>query len=254
MDLDRRTLVRMAAAGAALAAAGRPAAAQGAKVKAVAFDAYGTLFDVYSVARLAEELFPGHGNAVSQLWRTKQIEYTWLRAMSGRYRTFWEVTEDGLVFTAQKLGLDLTQDKRRALMEQYNKLDPFPENLEALRRLKAMGVRMAILSNGNPPMLEAAVKSSRMEGLFEALLSVDAVKSFKTVPEVYRLAPDHFKLGAPEIVFASSNGWDAAGATWFGFTTFWVNRAGNPPEVLGVRPHAEGKTLTDLVEFVGARM
>jgi 2-haloacid dehalogenase len=255
MDLDRRTFVQTLAVGAALAAsAGHSALAQGAKIKAVAFDAYGTLFDVYSVGQLAEKLFPGQGNAISQLWRTKQIEYTWLRAMSGQYRTFWEVTEDGLVFTAQRLGLDLTDDKKRALMEQYNKLDPFPENLEVLKQLKGMGVRMAILSNGNPPMLEAAVKSARMEGLFEALLSVDSVKSFKTVPEVYRLGPDHFKLSAPEIVFVSSNGWDAAGATWFGYTTFWVNRAGNPTEVLGVRPVAEGKTLTDLVEFVKARL
>jgi 2-haloalkanoic acid dehalogenase type II len=153
-------------------------------IRACVFDAYGTLFDVHSVAALAEELFPGQGDAVSQLWRTKQIEYTWLRTMAGpdAYRTFWEVTEDGLVFTARRLGLELTPEKRRALMGQYLRLDAFPENLEALRKLKGMGLRLAILSNGNPPMLEAAVRSAGMEGLFEALLSVDRLRRFKTVP------------------------------------------------------------------------
>lgn len=222
-------------------------------IRACVFDAYGTLFDVHSVAALAERLFPGQGDAVSQLWRTKQIEYTWLRAMTGRYKTFWEVTEDGLVFTAKKLGLELTPEKRTALMEQYLRLDAFPENLEVVEELKSMGLRLAILSNGNPPMLEAVVRSAGMEGLFEALLSVNKVKRFKTVPEVYQLAVDHFGVSAPEIGFVSSNGWDAAGATWFGFTTFWVNRAGNPPEELGVLPAGEGETLADLVGFIKAR-
>lgn len=255
MMADRRNLLRLTATGMALAAVGRGrgAAAQSPKVRALAFDAYGTLFDVYSVGALAEKLFPGQGNALSQLWRTKQIEYTWLRTMSGKHKTFWEVTEDGLVFTAKRLGLDLTPEKRTALMEQYLRLDAFPENLDALRELKGMGLRLAILSNGNPPMLEAAVRSAGMEGLFEALLSVDSVKRFKTAPEVYQLAVDRFGVGAAEIGFVSSNGWDAAGATWFGFTTFWVNRAGNPPEELGVLPTGTGKTLTDLVGFVKAR-
>jgi 2-haloacid dehalogenase len=221
-------------------------------IRACVFDAYSTLFDVHSVAALAGRLFPGQGDAVSQLWRTKQIEYTWLRAMTGRYRTFWEVTEDGLVFTAKKLGLELTPEKRTALMEQYLRLDAFPENLGALEGLKSMGLRLAILSNGDPPMLEAAVKSAGMEGLFEALLSVNKVKRFKTVPEVYQLAVDHFGVSAPAIGFVSSNGWDAAGATWFGFTTFWVNRAGDPPEELGGVPVGQGKTLDDLVGFVNA--
>jgi 2-haloacid dehalogenase len=216
------------------------------------FDAYGTLFDVHSVATLAERLFPGRGDAISYLWRTKQIEYTWLRTMTGRYKTFWEVTEDGLVFTAKKLGLELTPEKRTALMEQYLRLDTFPENLEALEELKSMGLRLAILSNGDPPMLEAAVRSAGMEGLFEVLLSVNKVKRFKTAPEVYQLAVDHFGVSAPEIGFASSNGWDAAGAAWFGFTTFWVNRAGNPPEELGAVPAGQGETLADLVGFAKA--
>ena len=223
-------------------------------IRACVFDAYGTLFDVHSVAALAERLFPGQGDAISHLWRTKQIEYTWLRTMAGpdAYRTFWEVTEDGLVFTARKLGLELTPEKRRALMEQYLRLDAFPENLEALRELKGMGLRLAILSNGDPPMLEAAVRSAGMEGLFEALLSVNKVKRFKTAPEVYQLAVDHFGVSAPEIGFASSKGWDAAGATRFGFTTFWVNRAGNPPEELGAVPAATGRTLDELVGFAKA--
>ena len=221
-------------------------------IRACVFDAYGTLFDVHSVAALAERLFPGRGDAISYLWRTKQIEYTWLRTMSGKYKTFWEVTEDGLVFTAKRLGLDLTPEKKTALMEQYLRLDAFPENLGVLKELKGMGLRLAILSNGNPPMLEAAVRSAGMEGLFEALLSVDSVKRFKTAPEVYQLAVDRFGVGAAEIGFVSSNGWDAAGATWFGFTTFWVNRAGNPPEELGAVPAGQGETLAELVGFAKA--
>jgi 2-haloacid dehalogenase len=251
MAIDRRTLLHAMAVTAV--GASRIAAAQTPKVKAIAFDAYGTLFDVYSVFALAEKLYPGQGSAISQLWRTKQIEYTWLRTMSGTYKPFWEVTQDGLTFTIKKLGLELTPEKKRALMEQYLKLDAFPENLDALQALKTMGIPMAILSNGNPAMLDAAVKSSKMEGIFDAILSVDSVKRFKTVPDVYRLGVDHFKVSAPDIVFVSSNSWDAVGAAWFGYTTFWVNRANNPPEELGVQVAGEGKTLSDLVAFVKSR-
>lgn len=254
MAIDRRTLLQAAVASAAMAGGvSRFAAAQTPKAKAIAFDAYGTLFDVYSVFALAEKLYPGQGTAISQLWRTKQIEYTWLRTMSGTYKPFWDVTEDGLTFTLKRLGLELAPEKKRALMEQYLKLDAFPENLAALQELKTIGIPMAILSNGNPVMLDAAVKSSKMEGIFDAILSVDSVKRFKTVPDVYRLGVDHFKVTAPEIVFVSSNSWDAVGAAWFGYTTYWVNRGNNPPEELGVRVAGEGKTLSDLVAFVKAR-
>jgi 2-haloacid dehalogenase len=223
------------------------------RIKAIAFDAYGTLFDVYSVGALAEQLFPGRGAELAQLWRLKQIEYTQLRTLSGRYKPFWDVTRDALVYAGLRLGLDLTAERREALMNQYACLSPFPENLEAIRALKALGLKLAILSNGTPQMLDIAIKSAGMAGLFEHVLSVDRVRRYKTAPEAYRLGPDAFGLPAAEILFVSSNGWDAAGAAWFGYTTFWINRSGAPPEQLDVAPSATGTLLTDVLAFVEAR-
>ncbi|HRP76421.1 MAG TPA: haloacid dehalogenase type II [Rhodocyclaceae bacterium] len=219
------------------------------RIRAVAFDAFGTLFDVYSVGALAEQLFPGKGEALSALWRLKQIEYTFLRTLSGRYKPFLEVTEDGLVFAAHKLGIDISAAQRRTMMNQYACLSPFPENLEALRTLRSIGVPMAVLSNGTPKMLDVAIKSAGMSGLFDHVLSVDAVRQYKTSPAAYQLGPDAFGCAAREILFVSSNGWDAAGATWFGYTTFWINRSGQPPEILDVSPAATGQQLTEVVEY-----
>jgi 2-haloacid dehalogenase len=219
-------------------------------IRAIAFDAYGTLFDVYSVGALAEQLFPGKGSELTALWRGTQIGYTHIRTLSDRYAPFWQVTEDALVFSARRLGLDLTEDARRRLMSQYACLSAFPENLGALKELKQFGLPLAILSNGTPDMLDIAVKSAGMGGLFDHLLSVEAVKKYKTAPEAYRLGPDAFKLPAREILFVSSNCWDAIGAAWFGYTTFWINRSGQPLEELGVQPAAQGRLLTDVVAYV----
>ncbi|MBI4755530.1 MAG: haloacid dehalogenase type II [Betaproteobacteria bacterium] len=219
-------------------------------IRAVAFDAYGTLFDVYSVAALAEQLFPGKGGELAALWRQKQIEYTWLRTLSDRYKPFWDLTRDALEFSGRRLGLPLDAATADRLMNQYACLSPFPENLGALRELKALGVPLAILSNGNPPMLEVAVKSAGMDGLFDHLISADAVRRYKTTAEVYQLGPETFGLPAREILFVSSNGWDAAGATWFGYTTFWINRARQPEEVLDASPSRVGHSLVEVVEFV----
>ena len=223
------------------------------RIRAVAFDAYGTLFDVYSVGALAEQLFPGKGEALTALWRLKQIEYSFLRTLSGRYKPFLEITEDGLVYSAKKLGLALNESQRRQLMNQYACLSPFPENLGALKALRALGLPMAVLSNGTPQMLDVAIKSAGMSGLFDHVLSVDAVRQYKTADAAYQMGPDAFGVPAKEILFVSSNGWDAAGATWFGYTTFWINRAQLPMEELGVTPTAVGQRLTDIVEFVQAR-
>lgn len=223
-------------------------------LKAIAFDAYGTLFDVYSVGAMAEQAFPGKGAELTQLWRLKQIEYTRLRTLSGRYKPFWEVTQDALVFCARSLGLDLSDAVRTQLMNQYSCLAAFPENLAALRQIKALGIPVAILSNGTPQMLDIAVKSAGMTGLFDHLLSVDAVQRYKTAPEAYQLGPDAFGCPASQILFVSSNGWDAAGATWFGYTTFWINRSGQPLEQLDVTPSATGKTLNDVVSWVKAQI
>lgn len=216
----------------------------------IAFDAYGTLFDVYSIGALAEKFYPGFGERIADLWRTAQIDYTRIRTLSGQYRDFWKLTEDGLRFTLTSLGLDVDETHVANLMDQYADLQAFPENLGVLQALKSEGAQLAILSNGTPQMLARATQSAGMEGIFDHLLSVDVVKKFKTTPEAYQLAPDAFGVPAREIIFVSSNGWDVCGATWFGFRTFWVNRAGRTLDALGVTPHGTGRNLNDLLEFV----
>jgi len=220
------------------------------QVRAIIFDAYGTLFDVYSIGALAERLFPGKGNALAELWRDKQIQYSQLRTLCSTYKPFWEVTQDALVFACRKLGLDLKLEAQNMMMGQYAKLQPFPENLAVMRELKAMGLKLAILSNGNPEMLQAVVHSAGMEELFSHVLSVDAVKKFKTAPEAYQLGTDMLGMAAKDILFVSSNCWDVCGASWFGYKTFWVNRANAPMDELGVTPHGQGRLLSDLPPFV----
>jgi 2-haloacid dehalogenase len=219
-------------------------------VQAIIFDAYGTLFDVYSIGALAERLFPGKGAAVAELWRDKQIEYTRLRTLSNTYKPFWEVTQDALVFTCRKLGLELTLDAQTQIMGQYARLEAFPENLAVLKSLKAKGLKLAILSNGNPEMLDAVVLAAGMSELFTQVLSVHTVKKFKTAPEAYQLGSDTLSVLAKDTLFVSSNCWDICGAAWFGYKTFWVNRSNAPLEELGITPHAEGRTLEDLARFV----
>lgn len=220
------------------------------RIQAVAFDAFGTLFDVYSVGLLAEQLYPGKGAQLADLWRQKQIEYSFIRTLSGRYKPFWSVTEDGLVYAAARLGLELDAPRRTQLMNQYACLSPFPENLGALKALKEAGVPTAVLSNGTPEMLDVAIKSAGMNGLFDHVLSVDAVQHYKTSADAYALGPAAFGCPAERILFVSSNGWDAAGATWYGYTTFWINRSGLPQEQLDVSPVARGRQLSDVVDYV----
>lgn len=223
-------------------------------IRAVAFDAYGTLFDVYSVSVRAEQLFPGKGAALANLWRDKQIQYTQLRTLCSTYKPFWEVTQDALVYACRFLDVDLSCDAQNALMGEYAALKPFPENKRVLETLKAKGIKLAILSNANPEMLEAVVRAAGMQELIDHQLSVDAAKKYKTAPEAYQLGPDAFGLSAKNILFVSSNGWDVSGATWFGYTTFWVNRANAPLEELGVRPNATGSDMTALLKYVEANV
>jgi 2-haloacid dehalogenase len=218
-------------------------------IKAVAFDAYGTLFDVFSVSALAEQIFPGHGKALSEIWRDKQIDYTRIRTLSGRYADFWTLTGDALDFACERLGLTLTAASRDRLMAQYERLTAFPENLAVLRTLREMGLPLAILSNGTPAMIASAVSAAGMDGVFDHILSADSVRKFKTAAEAYQLGPDAFGCPAEDILFVSSNCWDACGATWFGYTAFWVNRAGAPLERLGVRLAGMGRTLDDVADF-----
>lgn len=219
-------------------------------VRAIVFDAYGTLFDVYSVGALAEQLFNGQGAALAALWRDRQIDYTRIRTLSNRYVDFWQVTRDALRFAAARLSLPLDKAAEKALMNQYASLSAFSENLGALRQLKAMGMPLGILSNGTPQMLDIAIKSAGMHGLFDYVLSADAVRQYKTADAVYALGPAAFGVAAREMLFVSSNAWDACGATWFGYTTFWINRSGQPAEQLDVAPTATGRLLTDVVDFV----
>ena len=217
--------------------------------RAVLFDAYGTLFDVYSVSLLAEQLFPGFGERLSVLWRDKQIDYTRLTSMSGQYKPFWDLTRAGLRFAALRLGLELTPALEDRLMNQYRHLSSFPENREVLAELKARNIPTGILSNGDPEMLGVAVKSAGFSGLLSHVLSVHALRRFKTDPAAYALGPQALNLPAKDILFVSSNGWDAIGATWFGYTTLWVNRFSLPLEQLDTQPTRTGSSLRDVLGF-----
>jgi len=219
---------------------------------AVLFDAYGTLFDVYSVGLSAEQLFAGRGDALALLWRDKQIEYTRLCSMSGRYRPFWDLTRAALRFAALRLGLVLDRAAEDRLMNQYRHLSAFPENREVLQALKDRGIRAGILSNGDPEMLAVAVRSAGFQDLIDPVLSAHGVRRFKTDAAVYQLGPDALGLPARKILFVSSNGWDAIGATWFGYTTLWVNRAGAPLEQLDTEPSRIGSSLRDVLSFFPA--
>ena len=222
------------------------------KPRAVLFDAYGTLFDVYSVGLLAEQLFPGQGSALSVLWRDKQIEYTRLVTTSNggsHYQPFWELTRAGLRYACKRLALDLTPAREERLMNQYRHLSAFPENKEVLLALKDKGAVTGILSNGDPEMLGIAIRSAGLEGLLDHVLSVDAVRKYKTHPDAYALGPQATGLDAKQIAFVSCNAWDALAATWYGYRTLWVNRYQLPFEELGTQPTRTGSSLRDALAF-----
>ncbi len=217
--------------------------------KAVLFDAYGTLFDVHSLIDTAEDLFPGRGHKLVLLWRDKQLEYSRLLTMSNRYASFWDLTCNALRFAVLRFELPVDPASEAELLAQYRMLKPFPENKAVLTQLKKRGVRTGILSNGDPPMLDAAVQSAGFSGLLDPVLSVDSVRRFKTDPVAYALGPKALGLPAKDILFVSSNCWDAIGATWYGYTTLWVNRNGVPLEQLGVEPTRTGASLREVLSF-----
>jgi 2-haloacid dehalogenase len=220
------------------------------KPKAVLFDAYGTLLDVYSIGKLAEELFPSHGAAFATLWRDKQIEYTRLVTTSNDgafYQDFWALTRAALRYTCSRLKLNLSAASEEALMQQYRLLEAFPENIRVLELLKSKGIPTGILSNGSPEMLNAAVRHAKMDGLLDHVLSVDALRQYKTSPKAYALGTSSMQLPASYILFVSCNAWDALAATWFGYQTLWVNRYDLPFEELGTEPSYTGKTLDDVL-------
>ena len=215
------------------------------KIKAFVFDAYGTLFDVHSVITLCDSLFPGCGTPLSQLWRAKQLEYTWLRSLMGRYVDFTEITLEALEYACKVLHLNLDAQKSAQLMGAYNTLTLYPDARDALAALAEY--KLAILSNGSPRMLDPLVKHAGLTASLTAVISADAVKIFKPDPRVYQLAPDKLGVDKSEIGFVSSNYWDAAGAKSFGFRVFWINRAGAQADALGMQPDHVLSKLTELV-------
>lgn len=213
--------------------------------KTFVFDAYGTLFDVHSAVRRHSDSLGPDGQRLSELWRSKQLEYSWVRTLMGSYTDFWRLTEEALDFAfAAMPQVDATcRDK---LLEAYWTLDCYPEVRDVLDRLRVQGARTAILSNGSSDMLSAAVESAGLAGSFDAVLSVDAVKTFKTAPTAYRMVTDTFDIAPEEVSFQSSNRWDIAGAHRFGFHTTWINRAGLPDEYTNYGPAREITNLTEL--------
>jgi 2-haloacid dehalogenase len=226
-------------------------------IRVVVFDAYGTLFDVYSVSALAEQLFPGQGQALSVLWRDKQIEYSRLISLSDPspagshlYQDFWRLTQSALEYACARLQLPLNADKAQQLLNQYAHLQAFPENLGVLQTLQQKGIPCAILSNGSPTMLQSAVQSAGFAPYLDHVLSVDTVRQFKTHPASYDLVQQTYPVDKAEVLFVSSNGWDALGATWYGFSTFWVNRQHLPHETIGPHPTHTGNDLTQVLKLV----
>ena len=221
-----------------------------APIRAVLFDAYGTLFDVYSVGLLAEQLFPGRGQALSVMWRDKQIEYTNLVSTSSHgahYQPFWELTRAALRYAGKRLGLEMTGEREDQLMNQYRHLSAFPENRDVLQALKAQGIVTGILSNGDPAMLAVAVKSAGLEALLDHVISVDAIRKYKTHPDAYAMGLRATGLDVSQIAFVSCNSWDALAATWYGYQTLWVNRYQLPFEELGTQPVYTGSSLRDVL-------
>jgi 2-haloacid dehalogenase len=247
----REFLSRMAVSGMAIPGLTKAATGSRSKIKAIAFDAF-PILDPRPVFTLVDELFPEWGVEFSNLWKTRQFEYTWLRTLSRRYLDFRQVTEEALVFTAKALQVELTMEKRERLMQAYLELRCWPDVPEALGTLKHAGIRLAFLSNMTAKMLEAGIRNSHLEGFVDPILSTDRVKAFKPDPRAYQMGLDALSLKADEVLFVAFAGWDAVGAKAFGYRTFWANRMNQAGEEMGLAPDSEGKTLDDLVTYVMA--
>jgi 2-haloacid dehalogenase len=218
-----------------------------APIRAIAFDAF-PIFDPRSVLASADAMYPGAG--LSDEWRTRQFEYTWLRVAARRYVDFWRVTEDALVFAANRLKLKLSPESRATLMNEFLRLSVWPDVIPALESIRRSGIRLALLSNFTPRMLAANIANAGLHGMFEQVLSTDQVRSYKPDPRAYQMGVDALTLTRQEILFVAFAGWDAAGAKLFGYPTFWVNRQQLPGEEMGVSPDGSGETLRDLVTFL----
>jgi 2-haloacid dehalogenase len=223
-------------------------------ITVVVFDAYGTLFDVDSAARRAarEKGFEALAKAWPRLaadWRAKQLQYTWLRAIIGDHCDFWQITQDGLDWALAANGLDEDTDIRDRLLDLYWKLAAYPEVGDTLAALRAAGLKTAILSNGSPAMLSAAVGSAGLESALDAVLSVEDIGIFKPDRRVYDMVGQRFDCTPDQVLFVSSNGWDASAAAGYGFHTLWVNRAGQPMDILPGRPGHQQPDLTTVAKL-----
>ena len=219
------------------------------RFKAAAFD-YLVLFDANSVAPAVEQTFPGKGQELTQLWRTRQFEYTWLRSITDSYVDFFAVTEDALVYAANAMKLELTTERKQRLLNAYLHLAPWPDTADALRQLREHGIRVIALANFSPKMLQANAENAGLTRLFDALVSTDTNRTYKPDPRAYQLGMERLHLAKREILFAAFGGWDAAGAKAYGYPTVWVNRLNQPAEELGIRPDHISRDLSGLLEFV----
>lgn len=212
-------------------------------IRAVLFDVFGTLVDTGSVSQRAEELFPGNGAALSNLWREKQLVYTRLRGLGGRYINFTGLTEDALMSAADSLRLPLDAASRGALMHEFSQLKTFSDVLPALKRMRDTGTTMGIISNGDAALLEDVVRNAELSEYLDLILSADQVQNYKPAQVVYEMGPQTLKHPASELLFVSANAWDAVGAAWAGYQSVWINRTDMAPERLGANFVATGRTL-----------
>jgi len=222
------------------------------RFQAIAFDGF-PIFDPRPVARQAEAYWPGRGEAFMAAWRTRQFDYQWLRALAGQYADFNRATADALDFAARQTQTPMTPEQRTRLLELHATLPVWPEVPETLRALRKSGLRLVLLSNMTEATLTAGLKRAGLEGEFEAVLSTDTLRTYKPDPKAYQMAADRLGLDKADILFAAHAGWDAAGAKWFGYPVFWVNRLGAPPEALGPAPDGMGPDLRALARFVGVQ-
>lgn len=252
MSIDRRAFLALAAAALAAPAAPAQTPPRPTRLRAVALDGL-VVFDVRRTLALAESAFPGRGAELVNAWRQRQFDYQWLRAGGEQYADFLQVTADSLGFAARSLGLGLSADVRVALLDVYRELDAWPDAQPALRALKDAGLKLAFLSNMTAGMLNGGIERAGLRGLFDCVLSSDQVRSYKPARRAYALGTSALQLPNEAILFVASAGWDAAGAKWFRYPTYWVNRGSAPAEELDAAPDGVGRDMNELVAFVRER-
>jgi len=254
LDYNRREFISKAAGGIMFAAVSDTASIQRefikGNIKAVVFDGF-AIFDPRPVFALAERLYPDKGKEIAEIWRTKQFEYTWLRESGDNYKNFREVSGDALVFAARKAQVSLNERNKKSLLDLYYSLEPWPDVLPVLDMLKNKNLKLGFLSNLTDAMLDASIRHSNLKGYFDAIISTDLIKTYKPSRRSYQMGVDAFRLKKSEILFVAFAGWDAAGAKWFGYPVYWVNRLQVPEEELNVAIDMSGKTLDGIGKLIG---